>query len=223
MSLSRASLLSAALAGVLLVASPRSAAADPPPPRDPPPAASSSSSPELRTAGVVSIVIGATLVLGGVALALSGVALKSKVDRECPNKVCPAAASGDLDSLRGRASSANVFWVAGLVTAASGIGLVIASGTSERESPGERRGAIVITPSVGGLAASMAFLSARRFCAHDRRPVARPTRRILVDAAAGAVFEGGPKLAWWVAPTLEAHCRAAENGDGLASNARRYD
>ena len=159
MSLSRASVLTAAVALSFVAASPRYARAEPTAPEAQPVAASSSdrSAPGLRTAGLVSLGVGAALIVGGVVIALSGLSLKSKVDGECPGKVCPASATADLDSLRGRAAAVNVFWIAGAVTAVSGIALIVSSGSGDRDTSRPQRGAIVIRPAGAGVSAAMTF------------------------------------------------------------------
>lgn len=160
MSVSRASLVAVALITSVL-ASPTFAHAEPPPPSAPPaPSSSASSSPPssaLRTVGLVDIGVGITLIVGGTLVALSGLSLKSRIDDQCPNKVCPSSASGDLDALRGRQTAVNVFWGFGAVAVITGVAIVLSTGRSDGSSSETRSGQVSIVPAPGGLAGRLTF------------------------------------------------------------------
>jgi hypothetical protein len=167
MSASRTSIASLLLAAAL-VAGPRVAHAEPETaPATPAPGPRTSA---LRTVGLVEIGVGATFLVGGTLVALSGLQLKRRIDDECPGKVCPASAQSDLDSLRGRQTATNAFWLFGALVVGSGVAIVLSTGSSD--APGEKpRGQVSIAPAPGGVTGVVIWLPGDTLCTdiHDER------------------------------------------------------
>jgi hypothetical protein len=108
-----------------LLASSASADETKKPPPDPPLTGSGDRSPPQQTVAKVNIVVGGTLIFGGILTGLAGLLKKHSIDNACPDKQCPAEEAADVSTLRGYENVTNALWLGGGVILLSGIGLYL--------------------------------------------------------------------------------------------------
>lgn len=79
----------------------------------------------LRTAGFVTGGVGVAVLVGGVIAGAVGKGKLSDLEKECPNKVCPAGKKTDADSIESLQTISNVMLIGGVVLAGAGVTMVI--------------------------------------------------------------------------------------------------